>query len=381
MINEFTFFIPTKIHFGTSALDSLVREVKEAGYKRLGLVYDRNLSGHELLDGLVRNLESITETVGAPVTFSEPTYSDLDRYCQAFRGTEIQAVVGVGGGSVLDTAKAVAVLMHNKGPAIAYRGFDRMTEPVLPVYAVPTTAGTGSEITPNASFVDDESKKKLGINGEAIRPKGAYLHPGFIITCPEKPAAYAAMDALVHAVEAYAAKKANHVARMFGREAVRLVLGNMVDAVKSRQPDAIEQVFMGSLLAGMAMMHSGTGPAAAFSYPLGVHHRIPHGLAGGIFLPHVMRWNIEHGYYGYADLLESHVSGDVKERALYVLNRVSDVWNTLDIPQKAGEIGLTESDIPIFLSDLEELRGAIEQNPVNITDKDLRDMLDAHICQ
>ena len=241
---EFSFFVPTRIHFGSCSLATLVNDLKAGGYERIGLVYDHNLSSHELLKNLIMDIGGIAEVVEGPVTFAEPTYRMLDTYRQTFMGSDIQAVVGVGGGSALDTAKAIAVLVNNKEPALAYRGFDKMTEPVLPVYAVPTTAGTGSEITPNASFVDDGAKKKLGINGEAICPKGAYLNPGFIVTCPVKPATYAAIDALVHAVEAYAAKKATPIAQMFAREAINLVLNNVVEAVE-KDLAAIEKVFMG----------------------------------------------------------------------------------------------------------------------------------------
>jgi alcohol dehydrogenase len=378
MTMDFSFFVPTKIQFGSEALAVLVSDLKTAGYRKIGLVYDNNLASHPHLEKLRQDIAIFATVIDGPVTFAEPTYKILDNYRQSFMGSNIQAVVGVGGGSSLDTAKAVAVLVNNKKPAIAYRGFDKMTEPVLPIYAVPTTAGTGSEITPNASFVDDEAQKKLGINGEAIRPCGAYLDPGFIITCPEKPSTYAAIDALVHAVEAFAAKKSTPMAQLFAREAVHLVLGNIVDAVQAKNVSAIEKVFMGSLLAGMAMMHSGTGPAAALSYPLGVHLKVPHGLAGGIFLPQLMRWNVERGYYGYAGL-SGTTSGDDKLQAERMVEKFFGIWGRLNIPSQANTVGLRDTHIAPFLVDLGELRGAIDQNPIAITEDDLRNILSAHI--
>ena len=374
---EFSLFVPTKIHFGTSSLETLVGALEAAGFNKIGLVYDHNLAEHDLLKELQENLNSFAELISEPITFAEPTYRNLDSYRDAFMGSGIQAVVGVGGGSALDTAKAIAVLVNNKEPAIAYRGFDKMTEPVLPIYAVPTTAGTGSEITPNASFVDDEAMKKLGINGEAIRPLGAYLHPGFIVTCPEKPATYAAIDALVHAVEAFAAQKATPMAQMFAREAVHLVLNNVVDADQKKEMVSIEKVFMGSLLAGIAMMHSGTGPAAAFSYPLGVHLKVPHGLAGGIFLPHIVQWNIDKGYYGYANLLPfENFHGTEAEKASKFVLKISSVWKKLGIPASIKKIGFDESTMmELFLEDLQELRGAIDQNPVFMDERDYKKIL------
>ena len=376
---DLTLFIPTKVVFGATVLNTLCDDVRNSKISKVGLVVDHNLAQHDLVRQIKQGLRDL-EVVEALVHFAEPTYDDLETFRKPFMGSNIEAVIGVGGGSALDTAKAVAVLVNNLEHAISYRGFDKMTETVLPIYTVPTTAGTGSEITPNASFVDSASKKKLGINGEAIRPKGAYLHPGFIMTCPRSPATYAAIDALVHAVEAFAAQKSTPVARMFAREAVDLLLNNVEKAVIDKDEAAVEKVFLGSLLAGVAMMHSGTGPAAALSYPLGVHLKVPHGLAGGIFLPHIMRWNVERGYCGYGDLLPGVAdTGDGRQRAGDMVARFFEVWSVLDIPAQAKSAGLKESDIDKFLVDLRELRGAIDQNPVAISDEDLRAILLAHL--
>lgn len=374
---NFQFFLPTKIHFGQDSLGCLVKDIESQGYERVALVYDHNLSGHPLLSVLHGDLDLAKITVHAKaVQIAEPTYTYLDSFREDFMDSGVQAVVGVGGGSTLDIAKALAVLVNNREPAIFYRGFDRMTEPVLPVYACPTTAGTGSEITPNASFVDEAAKKKLGINGEAIRPKAAYLHPGFIMTCPEKPAAYAAIDALVHAIEAFAAHKCTLPARMFAQMAVALLLENLVPAVKEKNPEAVENVFWASLLAAAAMMHSGTGPTAALSYPLGVHGKVPHGLAGAVFLLQVLRWNVSKGYHGYGAFMETEQDcKNPKERSLALIKILSGIWNDLDIPLSAGAVGLKKEDIELYLVDLQELRGAIDQNPVPMQEDDLRELL------
>lgn len=365
---EFTVYCPTKIHFGENSLAQLLELVRARQLKRLALVYDHNLADHPLLCALRADLELKSDVLAQAVQVAEPTYRFLDSYRTAFMDAALEAVVGVGGGSTLDTAKAIAVLVHNRGPAVSYRGFNKMTEPVLPVYAVPTTAGTGSEITPNASFVDDEVGKKLGINGEAIRPQAAFLHPGFIMTCPKKPATYSAIDALVHSIEAFAAKKATLPAKMFASHAVLLLTGNIVRAVRDKDQSAVEHVFWGSLLAALAMMHSGTGPTAALSYPLGVHCKIPHGLAGAVFLRQVMQWNISKGYTGYAAL-------HPEQSPTALLESLSAIWNALDVPVKAGEVGFKKEYADLFLSDLRDLWGAIEQNPIAMQESDLKELL------
>lgn len=378
---NFQLYLPTKIHFGQESLAQLVLDIESGGYKKIALVYDHNLSGHPLLVELQNNLsDKNLKVLAKPVDVAEPTYAFLDTYREAFMGSSVQVVIGVGGGSTLDTAKAVAVLVNNKESAITYRGFDKMTEPVLPVYACPTTAGTGSEITPNASFVDSVARKKLGINGEAIRPKAAYLHPGFIMTCPQKPATYAAIDALVHAIEAFAAKKCTPPARMLAVTAVNLLVKNLVPAVKEKKPTAVEEVFWASLLAGAAMMHSGTGPTAAFSYPLGVHAKTPHGLAGAVFLLQVMEWNVSKGYHGYGELLGSELTSHIpEENTLKLLEILRDIWQQLEIPKNAAATGFKKEDLDLYLADLRELRGAIDQNPVPMQEDDLRELLQASL--
>ncbi|MBF0233856.1 MAG: iron-containing alcohol dehydrogenase [Desulfamplus sp.] len=379
---DFDFWIPTKIHFGVSSLEKLEQVIGQGGYAKIGLVFDHNLDDHSLLNGIRDLIKNHAQIVESAVSVAEPTYRFLDEFRSPFMNSQIEAVVGVGGGSTLDAAKAIAVLVNNTKPAITYRGFDQMTEPTLPIYAVPTTAGTGSEITPNASFVDDISKKKLGINGEVVRPRAAFLHPGFIMTCPQGPATSAALDALVHAVEAFAARKATPMARMFASEAISLVLGNIENAVIQKNQSAVENIFLGSLLAGIAMMHSGTGPAAAFSYPLGVHLHIPHGFAGGFCLPHVMRWNVDHGYYGYADLLPNNRDNAAKkERAEDVVEKFFQVWRALGVPQLVQTLINEKLDLTVFLDDLSELRGAIDQNPISMADADLANFLTAHFPQ
>lgn len=374
---NFKFYLPSKIIVGQESLQSLVEDLNSQNYKSVALVFDHNIASHPLLVALQESLAKTGISVLAKaVSVAEPTYAYLESFREGFMDSGVQAVVGVGGGSTLDTAKAVAVLVNNRNPAIFYRGFDRMTESVLPVYACPTTAGTGSEITPNASFVDGATKKKLGINGESIRPTAAYLHPGFIMTCPQKPAAYAAIDALVHAIEAFAARKCTPPARMFAQTALPLLLENMVSAIKGKNPEAVEKVFWASLLAGSAMMHSGTGPVAALSYPLGVHGKVPHGLAGAVFLLQMMRWNVARGYHGYGQLVPNgNAVGSDRDNSLQLIESLENVWRKLDIPTNAGVVGFKRGDIDLYLADLRELRGAIDQNPIPVTEEDLRKIL------
>lgn len=203
----FRFVVGTQVLFGPGCCRELSNIISSNRWKRIGFVVDHNLRANEAVSALISQVQAASEcAVIGWCDISEPTYDALDAARVKFVDQGLQAMVGIGGGSALDMAKAMAVLVHNHGPALSYRGFDRMTEPVLPIVAIPTTAGTGSEVTPNASFVDSREKRKMGINGEAVRPCHALLDPELTLTCPPRPTVSAGVDSLVHATEAYVAK-------------------------------------------------------------------------------------------------------------------------------------------------------------------------------
>ncbi len=235
----------------------------------------------------------------------------------------------------------------------------------------PTTAGTGSEITPNASFIDDKEMKKMGINGEAVRPKYALIDPALTLSCPKDATISAAIDSVVHAVEAYVAKKSNAMAKMLAKEGLRYVCNNLLKVIA--EPNNIEfrdKVMYGAFLSGIALMNSGTGPAAAMSYPLGVHYKVPHGIAGGIFLPFVIEYNINKRIFDYADLYDI-LPGKYKskntskaEKARYFLKSIRAIWKRIGRVTDLAEYQFPKSFPPIFIQETLELKTALDQNPI-----------------
>jgi len=384
-MDYFDFYCPTHVIFGRGARKELIKCLIENSWKRVGLVVDHNLFSNK---SVIELIESISATSGHIVSgqcsVSEPTYEDLEKMRKQYAGQNLQVMVGIGGGSALDMAKAMAVLVTNPKPAISYLGFNKMENPVLPIVTLPTTAGTGSEVTPNASFIDSVGKRKMGINGECIRPRYSLLDPELTLSCPEKPTISSAVDSIVHAIEAYVAKKTNPMARMFAKEGLKNVFNNLSRVVK--EPNNIisrERIMYGAFLSGIALMNSGTGPAAAMSYPLGVHFRVPHGIGGGIFIPLVIEHNIKNGYYDYADLYEA-VSPEnpesnitKKEKAELFLKKVSLLFSKLNIPDNLSKLGVTSEFVPIFLRDILTLRGALEQNPVPFLEKEILSVLNS----
>ena len=372
----FDFYLNTKVKFGCGVRKTITEVLQTEKWNRIGVVVDHNLLELPIIKELIDQLQKSTDfLVVGKCSISEPTYEALESMRPQFLDPTLQAVIGIGGGSAMDMAKAMAVLVHNRKPAIEYRGFDRMTEPVLPIIAIPTTAGTGSEITPNASFIDSLEKKKMGINGEAVRPRYAIIDPELTLSCPKAPTISAAVDSLVHATEAYAAKKTNSIARLFAGEGFQRVFNALPQLTNDLENiDLRQEVMYGAFLSGIALMHSGTGPAAAMSYPLGVHYKVPHGLGGGIFLPYVIEHNITQGYVDYVGLYDK-IEGDKIETAQDFLERLFNLWDQLNIPKDLCFCGLQKSGIDFFIKETMELKGALDQNPMPFGSTEVKKIL------
>ncbi len=373
----FDFYLNTKVKFGCGVRKSITEVLQTEKWNRIGVVVDHNLLELPIIKKFIDQLQrSIDFFVVGECSISEPTYDALEDMRPKFADPAMQAVLGLGGGSALDMAKAMAVLVHNRKPAIEYRGFDRMTEPVLPIIAIPTTAGTGSEVTPNASLIDSLEKKKMGINGEVVRPCYALIDPELTLSCPKGPTISAAVDSMVHATEAYAAKKTNPIARLFAGEGFQRVFNALPQLISDLEnTDLRREVMYGAFLSGIALMHSGTGPAAAMSYPLGVHYKVPHGLGGGIFLPYVIEHNISHGYVDYMGLYDK-IKGDKINTVQDFLERLFKLWDQLDIPKDLSFYGLQKSDIESFIKEAMDLKGALDQNPVPFYENEIKNTLE-----
>ena len=206
----------------------------------------------------------------------------------------------------------------------------------------------------------------MGINGEAIRPIYAILDPELTLSCPRSATVSAGVDSLVHATEAFVAKKTNPMAQLFAQEGFNIVMQNLPLLVDQLENINLrEKVMYGAFLSAIALMNSGTGPAAAMSYPLGVRYGVPHGVGGGIFLPQVIRHNIDNGYLAYADLLNDRVAGQEKrDMAESFYTKIIQAWEQLQVPNQITSFGVTEDKLQSFISETMDLKLALDQNPV-----------------
>ncbi|KJU81345.1 iron-containing alcohol dehydrogenase [Candidatus Magnetobacterium bavaricum] len=378
------FSISTKNFFGNNSLREMIEFIKDLGIKTLAIFIDSKLSGLNPVLDLISQLKhnGITiETIRPYVADHEPYYDELDDITDEMRNYNFDAIIAIGGGTILDLAKGIGILLKNPGKAIDYRGFNKVVTPGIPIICIPSTAGTGSETTHTASFIDSESKTKLGINGQYVMPLVGLLLPEMTFSCPSTVTVYSGLDAMLHAMEAVTAKNATTITTLLGCKAFALVYDNIKKALF--EPDnyqAREEMLMGSYIAAMAMMNAGGGPASGISYPIGVHFGVPHGLAGGIFIPHVVKYNIEKGYVGYDNLYCSLTDADIsinrEQRCIDFLDKIEKLYIEINVPGTLNSYGLYENDISLLTSlTVEQRMPNLELNPVFFGRDDVSNLL------
>lgn len=378
---QFRFRLSTNLIFGVGTSAKLGEELKELGFEKIALIIDQAIFPHPQLK---KTIKSITE---AGFTYDvyknesvEPTYNYLESFRRQFAGKTYDCLIGIGGGSAMDLAKGIAVLLNNAGPAISYRGFPELKHRPLPVIAIPTTAGSGSEATYNAVFTDSREKRKLGINSILNFPVCAIVDPSFTLSCPAPVTSSSGTDALVHTLESYLHKNHTPISRLYSKEAFRLLFNNLKKVLD--EPQNIEvraNLAMGAYLAAIALINAGSGAAGAFSYPLGAVYGVAHGHAGAIFLSGITRINVGKGYLDYAQLYDLIEDADkslsIKEKNLEFANQIHLLMDKLQIPDKLSTFGLKNKDIEFMIGQYDVLKKAIDQNPLEITKSDITELM------
>lgn len=292
-MDSFSFTIPQNIKFGAGTLDLLPDLAKELGKSKGYIISGPHLNKigmvakcRKALKNAGMESECFTETEGNPST------DTVVKATEGFKKSKADFIVAFGGGSPLDVAKAVAVLATYGGNFVDYEGAGKVMGPVVPMIAIPTTAGTGSEVTAFSVITDHSRNYKLTVVSNYLLPAYVILDPDLIATVPANTAAACGIDAMVHALEAYISKAASPFSDIFAREALRLIGGSIRDYVADRSnPAACESMMVGSLFAGIAFSHARLGNVHAMSHPVSAYFDVPHGVANAILLPTVVDFN------------------------------------------------------------------------------------------
>jgi alcohol dehydrogenase class IV len=386
MRDTFFFQLDNRLHYGIGWSRSLGDFIRQLGWRRIALLVDEGVAAHNpYYRDILPRIEAAADVTQLRLRGSEePTYDYLDGLAAEIRALPaLDGIVAIGGGSTLDSAKALACLRTNPGPSVQYRGFDKIIVPPVPTICIPSTAGTGSEVTINAVFTDTGEKRKLGINGRYLNATYAVLDAEWTMSCPRPVAISSGMDALVHTLESFMTGNANPLTRCFNREAFRLLYTNLpclVDAPDDKEKRQL--LLLGSYLAAIGLFNSGSGIAGALSYPIGVHFKVPHGIAGGIFIASVVDYNVARGWYDYAellDLVEPHPDWSAERKARRFAEAIRRLADRLDVPRTLERWGITRRNVDDVAQLVLPLQAAFNQNPVPFTaEGDARDMLMRH---
>ena len=315
-----------------------------------------------------------------PILFNqiepEPSPASAEAGARLARRKTCSLVIGIGGGSSLDTAKAIAMLTLNQGKVSDYVGLDLVPHPGLPTILVPTTAGTGSEVTFTAVFTNRAAKTKGGINSRFLYPTVALLDPELTLSLPPQVTAQTGMDALTHAMEAYTSNKANLMSDMVAEKAITLIGRFLKKAVKNGQDlEAREGMLLGSLLAGMALANAGVGAVHAMAYPLGALFNITHGLANAVLLPYVLEFNrvaCPERFAHMAFLLGgSEKIVPAEQGAKKCIKKIITLSRSIGIPKNLKELGIPKEAIRSMAEGAIKVARPIENNPRPITVEDI----------
>jgi len=356
-----TIYFPGKLVFGNGVLAGLKEEVLRLAPRRVFIVTIEPLV--EKLKGIWGELETRVYTG----IVAEPGYDDLNRVMEVAEPFDPDVVVGIGGGSVLDVAKMVAAQLGNQQALDEWVGIGLLKGRSRKLICVPTTSGTGSEVSPNAILVDNRDNQKKGFISPYLVPDVVYVDPLLTVSVPPAVTAATGLDALTHCLEAYTNKFAQPFIDMYAFEGMRLIAANLVRAVK--QGDDVEarsQVAMGSLLGGFCLGPVNTAAVHALSYPLGSSYHLPHGLSNALLLPYVMEYNIPAAVDRYAEVavaLGCEREADAMVTAKKGVEKIRELIRECGIPATLREVGIPPESIPGMAADAMKIVRLLKNNP------------------
>ncbi|HEB68123.1 MAG TPA: iron-containing alcohol dehydrogenase [Desulfobulbus sp.] len=365
----FTITQPTQIHFGAGSINSLPEIITRAGGTKPLLVLDPGL----IKAGLDSKIRTPLDNASIAYTLydrvdPEPGLRLADAGTELARANNCDCVIGVGGGSAMDVAKAISILLTNGGRALDYLGLGKISKPGVPKIMVPTSAGTGAEVTFTAVFINEETGSKGGMNGDPLYPDAALLDPELTLSLPPRVTATTGIDALTHALEAFTSVQAHPISEMYSIRAMELIADNIRSAyADGRNIEARGNMLLAALLGGKALAIAGVGLVHAMAYPLGGMFGIAHGLANAVLLPYVTEYNLIgnlHKHALLAEILGQDVSGlSLRDAAEVTVEELHLLNQDLGIPRSLRELKIPEDKLPEMAEIALTVARPVENNP------------------
>lgn len=373
--------VPQTIRFGVGSLETLGDEARKLGAKRALVITDPGVYKAGLVDPVSERLSKAGLSLEVfSESEPEPTLPKLNATAKELRKNSFDLLVGVGGGSSMDTAKGLSVLLAHGGEGQDYIGVDKVSGPGIDTFMIPTTAGTGSEVTNIAIFGDPDKGLKLGIVSPYILARLALVDPTLTYGCPPAVTAASGIDALVHAIECYTSIKANNFTDALALEAMRLIVDSLRTAVHNgSDEEARNHMSEGALLAGIGFGNAGVAAVHALAYPLGSRFHVSHGVANGLLLPYVMLCNLPANLPKYAvvaQMLGEKEEGlSLREQAERGVEAVKDLVADIGIPLHLRDLGVPEEALKGMSVATMDVTRLLANNPKKLTLNDVRSIL------
>ncbi len=377
-MHPFIFNTTKSIVFRPGAAAELAASAAGLIGRRCLFITDPGLRKIRLSDAPIASLE----TAGIQVTVfdsveADPSLATLLAAVETGHEAAVTGVIGFGGGSSLDVAKLAALLLGSGEDLDQSWGVGNAKGPRLPLVLVPTTAGTGSEVTP-VSIITVGDEEKQGVSSPLILPDMAILDPNLTLGLPAEITAATGIDAMVHAIEAYASKSANNnpLSKLLAREALRLIGANIETAVfDGRNVEARGSMLLGSMLAGQAFANSPVAAVHALAYPIGGTFHVPHGLSNALVLPHVLRFNVPNAGEVYAQIAHDafpHLPRDTGSQAICsaFIDELAGLAVRLGMKTRLRDVGIPETALAKMASDAMVQQRLLVNNPREVTESD-----------
>lgn len=379
MLKQYGLKLPRAVYGGENAIDNITGIIKEHGYQHVAMFTDKSIQGLGLFDIPRKAVEA------AGVSYDvfnelppEPAYMQVQSVIDQFKSCKADFIVACGGGSVMDAAKLASVLITDEYGVKELLDRPGMAKKCVPILLIPTTAGTGAEVTPNAIVAVPEKELKVGIVNDGMIADYVILDARMIKNLPRSIAAATGVDALAHAIECYTSNKANPFSDTFALEALDLILENIEEACDN--PEALEaknKMQIAAFYAGIAITASGTTAVHALSYPLGGKYHIAHGVSNAILLAPVMRFNEPACRDKFAEVYdrcchETRRCAAAEEKSAWLIKRLEEIVKHLDIPASLKEFHVPKEDLEGLVEAGMQVTRLLVNNMREVTPEDAR---------
>jgi alcohol dehydrogenase len=372
-MNPITLLQPPRIVFGNGCAPQCAELLAQRAVKRVLLVSSTPVMP-ALGEVKAALKKSGVEIVSAPPVDCEPTGALFEIILQFARAEKIDGVLGIGGGSAIDVAKLVAALTRGKQTTRDIFGINLLRGRDLPLVCLPTTAGTGAEVSPNAILLDESDELKKGAVSPYLVPDAAFVDPLFTISVPPDITAATGLDALTHCIEAYANKFAHPIVDNYALQGIKLISANLVRAVRNGGDiEARAALALGSLYGGLCLGPVNTAAVHALAYPLGGRFHIAHGVSNAVLLPEVLKFNLPSAPERYAEIsaaLGIARSGSALTAAKHGVEFLSRLSRDCGLPQRLSELGIPREAIPALAQSAMQVTRLLKNNLRPLTEPD-----------